>query len=187
MAIHYLYARSFFQPQPDPQQGGAKPGREHSYYLSQAEKYWLKKRAVSGRNVGTRPTPSGRPDAALYVVASLRERAPRERGTRHVLASGLGLLLVPTASGTQALMVEVFDEVAQDRKAVEELRIWLLKNKQTNRWESTKAAEAVYALLLHGDGGCKHQTSTSLARWQNFETQRIRTRHRLFQTKLGRT
>jgi hypothetical protein len=33
---------------------------------------------------------------------------------------------------------------------VEELRIWLLKNKQTNRWESTKAtAEAVYALLLN--------------------------------------
>jgi uncharacterized protein YfaS (alpha-2-macroglobulin family) len=53
---------------------------------------------------------------------------------------------------TQALMVEVFDEVAKDPKAVEELRIWLLKNKQTNRWESTKAtAEAVYALLLHGD------------------------------------
>ncbi len=43
-------------------------------------------------------------------------------------------------------------EVANDRQAVEELRIWLLKNKQTDRWESTKAtAEAVYALLLNGD------------------------------------
>jgi hypothetical protein len=50
---------------------------------------------------------------------------------------------------TQALMVEVFGEVANDTKSVEELRIWLLKNKQTNRWESTKAtAEAVYALLI---------------------------------------
>jgi hypothetical protein len=52
---------------------------------------------------------------------------------------------------TQALMVEVFGEVANDAKSVEELRIWLLKNKQTNRWESTKAtAEAVYALLFNG-------------------------------------
>ena len=53
---------------------------------------------------------------------------------------------------TQALMVEVFNEVANDREAVDNLRIWMLKNKQTNRWESTKAtAEAVYALLLTGD------------------------------------
>jgi uncharacterized protein YfaS (alpha-2-macroglobulin family) len=50
---------------------------------------------------------------------------------------------------TQALLIEVFHEVAADVRSVEEMRIWLLKNKQTNRWESTKAtAEAVYALLL---------------------------------------
>jgi hypothetical protein len=49
-------------------------------------------------------------------------------------------------------MVEVFGEVGNDKKAVDELRIWLLKNKQTNRWESTKAtSEAVYALLMFGD------------------------------------
>src|SRR5690606_28552347 len=34
-------------------------------------------------------------------------------------------------------------------KIVDELKIWLLKNKQTNQWRSTKATtEAVYALLL---------------------------------------
>ena len=50
---------------------------------------------------------------------------------------------------TQDLMVEVFHDVAKDSRAVEDLRIWLLKNKQTNRWESTKATtEAIYALLL---------------------------------------
>ena len=36
-------------------------------------------------------------------------------------------------------------------KTVDELKIWLLKNKQTNQWQSTKATtEAVYALLLRG-------------------------------------
>jgi len=34
---------------------------------------------------------------------------------------------------------------------IDELKIWLLKNKQTNRWKTTKATtEAVYALLLQG-------------------------------------
>ncbi|MCW5921122.1 MAG: alpha-2-macroglobulin [Saprospiraceae bacterium] len=152
MAIHYLYARSFFQPQPDPQQGGAKPGREHSYYLSQAEKYWLKKGLYQEGMLALALHRSGRPDAAQRIVASLRERAlvKEELGMFWPVDWGYYWYQLPVE--TQALMVEVFDEVAQDRKAVEELRIWLLKNKQTNRWESTKAtAEAVYALLLHGD------------------------------------
>jgi hypothetical protein len=50
-------------------------------------------------------------------------------------------------------MVEVFSEVANDTKTVNALRKWLLKNKQTTHWRSTKAtAEAVYALLLQGTG-----------------------------------
>ena len=53
---------------------------------------------------------------------------------------------------THSLMIEVFDEVANDQKAVEELKLWLLKTKQTTHWKTTKAtAAAVYALLSNGD------------------------------------
>lgn len=52
---------------------------------------------------------------------------------------------------TQALMIEAFDEVMGDRAAVEDCRVWLLKQKQTQDWKTTKAtADAVYALLLRG-------------------------------------
>ena len=52
---------------------------------------------------------------------------------------------------TQALMIEAFDEVMGDRQAVEECRVWLLKQKQTQDWKTTKAtADAVYSLLLRG-------------------------------------
>ena len=52
---------------------------------------------------------------------------------------------------TQALMIEAFDEVMGDKAAVEECRVWLLKQKQTQDWKTTKAtADAVYALLLRG-------------------------------------
>lgn len=51
----------------------------------------------------------------------------------------------------QALLIELFAEVAGDMVAVEEMKTWLLKQKQTNDWKSTKAtAEACYALLLKG-------------------------------------
>ncbi len=52
---------------------------------------------------------------------------------------------------THSLLIEAFQEVGKDTKTVDDLRTWLLKNKQTNNWKTTKAtAEACYALLLQG-------------------------------------
>ncbi|KQS24839.1 alpha-2-macroglobulin [Dyadobacter sp. Leaf189] len=52
----------------------------------------------------------------------------------------------------QALLIEAFHEIAGDSATVDKLKTWLLKNKQTNRWESTRAtAEACHALLLTGN------------------------------------
>jgi len=52
---------------------------------------------------------------------------------------------------TQAVMIEAFDEVMADAKAVEECKVWLLKQKQTQDWKTTKAtADAVYGLILRG-------------------------------------
>jgi uncharacterized protein YfaS (alpha-2-macroglobulin family) len=48
-------------------------------------------------------------------------------------------------------MIEAFDEISQDKNIVEELKIWLLKQKQTQDWRSSRATlEACYALLLRG-------------------------------------
>jgi uncharacterized protein YfaS (alpha-2-macroglobulin family) len=52
---------------------------------------------------------------------------------------------------TQALMIEAFAEIDKDVKTIDNLKIWLLKNKQTNSWSTTKSTtDAVYALLLQG-------------------------------------
>ena len=60
---------------------------------------------------------------------------------------------------TQALMIEAFAEAgtilqteAKNIETIDNLKIWLLKNKQTNQWKTTKATtDAVYALLLQGN------------------------------------
>lgn len=52
---------------------------------------------------------------------------------------------------TQALVIEAFDEIAKDSRSADDLRTWLIKNKQTNHWGTTVAtAEACYAILLRG-------------------------------------
>lgn len=144
LAIHYLYATSFFAPD--------KPDRVTAYYLEQGTRYWLQRNLYEQGMLALALHRYGREDAAQSIVASLRERAivKEELGMYWPFDRGMYWYQLPIE--TQALLVEVFDEVADDARAVEELRIWLLKNKQTNRWESTKAtAEAVYALLLRGD------------------------------------
>jgi uncharacterized protein YfaS (alpha-2-macroglobulin family) len=46
---------------------------------------------------------------------------------------------------------EAFDEILGDAVSVEKMKIWLLKQKQTQDWKTSRAtAEAVYALLLKG-------------------------------------
>jgi len=52
---------------------------------------------------------------------------------------------------TQSLLIELFTEAGDNAKAVDEMKIWLLRNKQTSDWKTTKAtAAACYALLLKG-------------------------------------
>jgi uncharacterized protein YfaS (alpha-2-macroglobulin family) len=144
MVIQYLYARSFRPVD--------RPGKEIGYYLGQAEKYWLGKGLYQEGMLALALYRYGRKEAALRIVASLRERATMKEELGMYWPVDWGFYWYQLPVETQALMVEVFSEVANDAKSVEELRIWLLKNKQTNRWESTKAtAEAVYALLLNGE------------------------------------
>ncbi|MGI9160108.1 MAG: alpha-2-macroglobulin family protein, partial [Saprospiraceae bacterium] len=144
LIIQYLYARSFFTVD--------RKDRATDYFLAQAEKYWLGKGLYSEGMLALALHRHGRPEAATRIVNSLRERALVKEELGMYWAQPWGYFWYQLPIETQALMVEVFDEVAHDRSAVENLRIWLLKNKQTNRWETTKAtAEAVYALLLRGD------------------------------------
>ncbi len=50
-------------------------------------------------------------------------------------------------------VMEAFDRVAKDTATVDEMKFWLLKQKQTQQWDSPVAtADAVYALLERGSG-----------------------------------
>src|SRR3989440_2028103 len=160
----YLYGRSFFLKD--------RPiAKEHKtaidFFLKQARKFWLKTdcRQTQGHlaialhrfaafNTSNDPTPKA-------IMASIKERS--------VSTEEMGMFWRDTELSwwwyrapieTQALMIEAFDEVVNDQTAVEDCRVWLLKQKQTQDWKTTKAtADAVYALLLRG---AKNLTSDAL-------------------------
>ncbi|MBR4391374.1 MAG: hypothetical protein IKT08_04635 [Bacteroidales bacterium] len=52
---------------------------------------------------------------------------------------------------THALIMSAFAEIDQNQETLDQLKVWLLTQKQTNRWEnSASTAEAIYALLMRG-------------------------------------
>lgn len=149
-AALYLYARSFFlKDQPIP--ASAQPAVD--YFLDQARRYWIQARARQTQgHLALSLKRFGDLDAARAILNSLKERS--------VTDPELGRFWRETEASwwwhdapieTQALMIEVFDEVGRDADAVEGCKVWLLKQKQTQNWNTTKAtADAVYALLLRG-------------------------------------
>ena len=144
--IHYIYTRSFFLDVPF-----TKEKTAFNYYLKQADKYWVSKslqlKGMLALSLNRYKKESNTPK---QIVAALKDNA--------LQTDNLGMYWKENQSGyywhnsvieTQALMVEVFQEVAKDKAAVDELRIWLLKQKQTQIWPNSKAtALACYALLI---------------------------------------
>jgi tetratricopeptide (TPR) repeat protein len=151
----YLYGRSFFL-----KDRAIAPQHKTAidFFLKQARKFWLKTdcRQTQGHlaiALQRFNAFNGFNDSTPHdIMKSIKERS--------VSNEELGMFWRDTELSwwwyrapieTQALMIEAFDEVMSDLPAVEECRVWLLKQKQTQDWKTTKAtADAVYALLLRG-------------------------------------
>ncbi len=147
----YLYGRSFFLKD--------KPvGNAHraaiDYWLGQGKKYWL---ALANRqsqaHLALALKRFGDKDTPQDIMKSIKERSKNDEELgMYWRDTELSYSWARAPIETQAMMVEAFDEVMNDEKAVEDCKVWLLKQKQTQDWKTTKAtADAVYALLLRGD------------------------------------
>ena len=146
--IHYLYARSYFKDIPV----NNRNQKAFDYYKGQSKKYWLENGqymqgmiSLALHRYDDKVTPKD-------IMKSLKENSlnSEEMGMYWKENYG-GYYWYQAPIETQALLIEAFDEVANDKKAVDDLKVWLLKSKQTQDWKTTKATtEAVYALLLRG-------------------------------------
>lgn len=148
--VHYLYGRSFYTDIPFPSPAHAQAA---AYFQGQIKKYWLDYDLYSKGMIALIMHRADEKTTAQKIVASLKEFAiEKEEMGMYWKENAGGYYWYQAPIETQSLMIEVFHEISADEKAVEELKIWLLRNKQTNDWKTTKAtANACYALLLTGN------------------------------------
>jgi hypothetical protein len=149
----YLYGRSFFlkdRPVAKTHQDAV------DFFLKQSRNRWLEvaNRQSQGHLAIALNRWSGDDNraAARDIMKSIQERSvTNEEMGMFWRETELSWWWYRAPIETQALMIEAFDEVMADARAVEECRVWLLKQKQTQDWKTTKAtADAVYGLLLRG-------------------------------------
>ncbi|MEJ7645867.1 MAG: MG2 domain-containing protein [Chryseolinea sp.] len=147
LEFHYLYARSYFKDK--------EVSKDHQeafkYFLGQAKKYWLGSNLYVEGLTCLALHRFGEVESTTAMVSSFKERALHNEEMGMFWKNEPGYYWYQAPVETQALMIEVFDEVANDKQAVEDMKVWLLKQKQTQDWRTTKATtEACYALLRRG-------------------------------------
>src|SRR5690606_1363307 len=146
--LHYLYMRSFF-----PEVKKSKELEDiTNYYQTQIQKYWLSRSLYAKGLMALVLERLNDKATAAKILKSLEETS--------ITSDELGMYWKENTTSwywyqapieTQALLIEAFSEIENETKTIDNLKIWLLKNKQTNQWSTTKATtEAVYALLLQG-------------------------------------
>jgi len=146
--IQYLYMRSFF---PEFKVAAAAQ-TAYNYYYKQAQQYWVGQSKYMQGMMALALNRTGDANTPVAILKSLKETSiTNEELGMYWKDQTAGWFWYQAPIETQALLIETFQEVGKDTKTVDDLRTWLLKNKQTNNWKTTKAtAEACYALLLQG-------------------------------------
>ncbi len=146
--VHYLYTRSFF----DEHQLSQLHSVAFNHFQNRAEKEWLKFNKYEQGMIALALSRNGDSETPAAIIESLKEYAQYSEEFGMYWKQSNGYYWNEAPIEQQALMIELFEEVAKDAMAVNELKVWLLKQKQTQAWKTTKAtANAVYALLLSGD------------------------------------
>ena len=148
--IQYLYMRSFFTEINVP----GEVFKAYSYYRKQSQQYWVKQSRYMQGMIALSLHRTGDLQTAKNILQSLQQYAlvNEEMGMYWKEFNTGGYYWYESPIESHALLTEAFAEIKKDTKTTDDLKTWLLKQKQTQNWKTTKAtADACYVLLMEGN------------------------------------
>ncbi len=155
--VQYLFMRSYFP-------GNKKASIAYSYYFNQAKKYWVEQSTYLKSMIAAIMYRSGEKDLSLQkIVPSIIENAVQDKEAgMYWKDAGAGYYWYQNPLERQALIIEVMNEIAEKEKntgllqKTGDMQTWLIRQKQTNNWKSTKTtADACFALLVNDNNNLK--------------------------------
>lgn len=146
--VHYLYMRS--------QNGQVMFTEDQTemweYAWEKTAKEWLSYGIFEQALLGQAAVWDTKPELAERIFKSLRERSLYKEALGRYWQQNYGYYWYQNPIETQAKLIAFFEQMNAPQEDVAAMKIWLLRHKETNRWETTKAtAAAVHALLTSGE------------------------------------
>lgn len=133
------------------------------YYIVQEKKYWLKQSNYLQGMIALTLNKFGHRNKSEAIIRSLKERSlyNKEMGMYWRIDAGWRWYQAPVE--TQAMMIETMSKLDNNPTIIEQLKIWLLKQKQTQHWQTSSAtAEAIFALLMYGNNSLESNNLVDL-------------------------
>ena len=140
-----LYALSFFKEQ----NSDKDFAKAKEYYLKSLDKEWTSFN-FNDRSKGALVLyRNGNEKTAKLMIQSFKECA--QKNEQIGMYWPKKYFSFESHIATHANIMAAFAEIDQDQEMIDQLRVWLLTQKQTNSWEnSSSTADAIYALLMRG-------------------------------------
>jgi TonB-dependent SusC/RagA subfamily outer membrane receptor len=147
--LHYLYARSFYLDIMPPNEALKNL---INLSLEKLGQDYLQLSLYEKGMAALALARFGRRTEAEKILAHLKETsASNEDSGMYWIGNTAGWNWYQSPIETQALLIEAFTEIQNDSKSADEMKVWLIKNKQQKNWPTTKSTtEAIYALLMKG-------------------------------------
>jgi uncharacterized protein YfaS (alpha-2-macroglobulin family) len=157
----YLYGRSFFLKD---HPVGDQLKTYHNERMTLAKADWTNLSRLNRAQLAIALKRLGDADTPRLIIRSIRENA-------HV-SEELGMSWRDNVRSwwwyelpleSQAMMIEAFLEIADDQASADLCALWLVQQKQVQRWPTTVAtAQAIYALLLGKNTSLAPHTNATL-------------------------
>ncbi|MFZ1704019.1 MAG: MG2 domain-containing protein [Saprospiraceae bacterium] len=147
LGFHYLYIRSFF-----PEIKLPESNKEvFHYYFKRAKEDWLNQNLYTQILIGIVLQRSGDVQAKK-LLQSFEERSFMKDEMGKYWNAGNGYRWNELPIERHSRMIEFYHEMAASTEAIQQMKLWLLKNKQTKHWPTTQStAAALYGILLEGE------------------------------------
>ena len=140
-----LYALSFF----DAKNSDNDFATAKKYYLGSLAKEWTSFNFNQRSQAAVLLWRNGKKDIAKLMIQSFKECAQKNEQTGMYWPKKY--FSFESHIATHANIMAAFAEIDNDDAMLDQLRVWLLTQKQTNRWENcASTADAIYALLMRG-------------------------------------
>jgi uncharacterized protein YfaS (alpha-2-macroglobulin family) len=126
--------------------------RAYDIFRRQAAKWWPRRQPQLQAMTALMLQRTGDAKTAKAILKSLKEYAIRDSVLgMYWKYDGFRGYWSDAPVETQAMLIQAFAEIDPKDADIDRMREWLLTQKQTNRWGSTRAtAEACHALLMTG-------------------------------------